>query len=384
MYQQTLQPGPVFRPPKFNPFTSLVEKISNGVEAIASLLKKEEEVSITQSISHTTKTVNVAVKTTPVHRSAVKVTAAPTITCNLVTSLEELCKKDTISKYEISIIESNPDFLSLITSSSIFRPLYYSAIYKSVPDDISHEVWRYIKEMSPFKGDNGVNGRSVEYEDILRKYTKKASNKAFFAIDFTASAGGFLVNLTNFLKDKASKLSWGDLKEMLPDFHVQAAALVIIWTKMLYDLSRCKNLNWSSKQVANLATTIVIASLQLLVRECPYTKPVVSVVRTSYGIYADIMSNMPEDIKRQCPDIIKNTTPTWHKEIAEAMHVSNIAYSQALNMLYTFRVGDNYVRQIKSGMDKNTIVRTLTALSPFPVDGEEVRLVKLHQHKSIY
>ena len=203
---------------------------------------------------------------------------------------------DVVYSADLAKIEMNSFFRKAIMNSWKFRYYYYGALFQTINLDVTNEVRKLTTE---FFGEftDIVENSGQGYEDVLRKYVKLSASKGIFASDVGSRLVGGTVNVANFIKGKLRKLTDMSFSEIFPDFHVKAIALVLIWTRMLYALSKVNKLAWTINQVVNLAITVVIAMVQVFVSESPWTKPYVSGAKMICGSFSDVIAYMPEDIK---------------------------------------------------------------------------------------
>lgn len=214
------------------------------------------------------------------------------------------------------------------------------------------------------------------YEQVLRYYTKRSSKT--FKLSIADSMISTLRKLLESLIDGFEDFNY--------NFHIQTAYFAYLWTAMIISLKKVHGNSWSSIIVSKMAIAVLVAIIQGIHKEFIISKSI-SIGYSAYGSLGDLIEKAPNDIKQALPSFLQaDNYPTWHRELSANADMSDLSMAMAINMLYTFRIGDVFVSQLVSN-DKysDEILHSVAySLSPIPVQSEQYKLVRLFPDGKLY
>lgn len=228
---------------------------------------------------------------------------------------------------------------------------------------------------------------SATYEEILKFYMEKSADVSSLAyVDGMSAFTKVVIKIYN-------KVSNNTISEYDDVLHTQTIALSIIWGAMMFSLIKKASSDPVSSEktiVSRSVVSIAVALLQVMHREMPVWK-YIGVIYKAYTTVGDWSRNHPTLYKVLFPSIYIDTAryPLWHKDIEKHIGYGDskeLAIGKAINMSYTFRIGDSFIEGMKNHtMLNDEVIRNFqNYLCPIPRDKEIKKLISLYVYDSIY
>lgn len=259
--------------------------------------------------------------------------------------------------------------ISSITAVSQFQR-NIMGYYNAIPSDTLDLIVQLLPPPDP---PSGSSSGDVADADILRYYVLKASK--------SHKVGDALMFVVEKTLKRMLEVSF------LPLPSVTTVLLLCDWCDMLYYLTQTHyGKSLSRRKIVNIAISILAVLMQLLNRETP-----LSFVKYAYSgtvQIKDILSNLPTDVKKWLKRVLgmlnvddavlnlalKNRIITFNNHLGYFAGIDNLSMNKALDMLYTFRVGDAFVKYAtkEQGLEIDSLSDYWEKYGPLPEDGKQV------------
>lgn len=311
-----------------------------------------------------------------------KVTTTTTITSNatqIVTqtykpSLSELALNAPIYLPKLAL--STTTNLNTATIEQLKRRIPIEV--EKLTTDLVEQV--YTKLAFTFSG-------SASYEDILKFYMEKSADVSSLAcVDGMSAFKKVVIKIYNEVSDNTISDD-GDV------LHTQTIALSVIWGAMMFSLiKKAHSAPVSSEKtiVSRSVVSVAVALLQVMHREMPVWK-YIGIIYKAYTKVGDWSRKHPTLYRALFPSIYIDTVkyPMWHKDIEKHIGYGDskeLAIGKAINMSYTFRIGDSFIEGMKNHIMLNDeVIRNFqNYLCPIPRDKEIKKLISLYVYDNIY
>ncbi len=288
-------------------------------------------------------------------------------------SLSELALKAPISIPKLSLSSSTK--LNTVTIEQLKREIPVDV--ENLTTDLIERVYTKFAFVS----------YGATYEDILKFYIDKSADVSSLSyIDGMSAFKKVVISIYN-------KVSSNTISEYGDVLYTQTIALSIIWGAMMFSLIKKASSNPVSSEktiVSRSVVSIAVAMLQVMHRELPAWK-YIGVIYKAYTEVGDWSQKHPTLYKVLFPSIYINTAkyPLWHKDIEKHIGDGNskeLSIGKAINMSYTFRIGDCFIEGMKyHTMLTDEVIRNFqNYLCPIPRSNEIKKLISLYVYNNIY
>ncbi len=247
--------------------------------------------------------------------------------------------------------------------SSDMRTLM-QAIPNKMADSVALEL---VSSGSGYYGTDDV-------DSIIRYYVELSKDVSSLGY---IDGGSSVLRGVAWLYNRYSSSSLDSLPDVLK---LQTISLCVIWGTMMIRLITSPTQD-EKKRVAKCVLSLAVATLQLCHRELPYWK----YIRTVYQVFEkgdDMIQSHPTIIKALFPNININTNKDkkWYKHLGDYIDGDDeINVGQALNMTYTFRIGNTFGHHASCGDD--AISTLINSISPVPTEKDINGLLNLYKNR---
>lgn len=174
----------------------------------------------------------------------------------------------------------------------------------------------------------------------------------------------------------------------LPLPSVTTVCLFCNWVAMLHYLTKKRygDVFLSKEKFVAIGISILAVIMQLLNEETP-----LSLVKSVYSgavQVKEILSDLPNEVKKLLTIVfdmkevdesvldlaLKNRIVTYNNNLGYFAGINNLSMNKALDMLYTFRIGDTFVRfaETGQGLEIHSLSDYWEKYGPLPKDGQQV------------
>lgn len=244
--------------------------------------------------------------------------------------------------------------------------------YNAIPSSVLVVIAQLLPSLEGGGGDGGAI--AIDDADILRYYVRKAS--------VPQTVGDLLMRIIEKVLKKLLDVNF------LPLPSATTVYLFCNWTAMLHFLTKMHygNVFVSKEKIVAIVISILAVLMQLLNRETP-----LKLVKTIYSgsvQVKDFLSDLPIDVKKWLTEVfdmagvnnsilnlaLKNKIVTFNNNLGYFVGIENLSMNKALDMLYTFRIGNTFVQYATTGqgMDIHSLSDYWEKYGPLPEDGQQV------------
>lgn len=283
----------------------------------------------------------------------------------------ELLKNDTVLVRDLlQFYFKNKELLvSICNIKTVVANRTIESFYNAIP---SPALIAIVQLLPPLDSPSG--SIDLDDADILRYYVVRASKPH--------TAGDILIWIIEKVLKKLLGMSF------LPLPSVTTVCLFCNWVAMLHYLTK-KHYGeefLSMKKIAAIGISVLAVLMQLLNRETPL-KLVRSVYSGSVQV-KDFLSGLPTDAKKKLMMVLgvkevdesvlnlalKNRIVTYNNNLGYFAGIDNLSMNKALDMLYTFRIGDTFVQfaETGQGLEIHSLSDYWEKYGPLPEDGQQV------------
>lgn len=292
-------------------------------------------------------------------------------------------------------------YVPTLSESVLNAPIYIPKITLSTTNRLNTKTIGQLMKEIPIEVENlttdlvervyirlaFASSGSATYEEILKFYIEKSADVSWLAnIDGMSAFTKVVMKIYN-------KISDNTISEYSDIINTQTIALSVIWGAMMYSLIKkaSSEPGLSEKTIVSRGVVSVAVALpQVMHKEMPVWE-YIGVIYKAYTTVGDWSRNHPTLYKVLFPSIYIDIAryPMWHKDIEKYIgygESKELAIGEAINMSYTFRIGDSFIKGIKNhDMLNDEVIRNfLKYLCPIPHDKEIKKLISLYVYDRIY
>lgn len=287
--------------------------------------------------------------------------------------------------FETLVLNATIDLPKLsLCRGNLFDYNAIERLYEGVPIEVENFTISLIEKI--YK-DLSFDSDESTYEEILKFFIEKSADASFFSnLDGMPAFLNVIIKIYNRVSNDTIS-EYGDV------LHTQTIALSIIWGSMFFSLIKkagSEPVQSEKTIVARGVISIAVALIQVMHREMPVWKYIGTIYK-AYTTIGDWSRKNPTLYKVLFPSIYIDTVryPMWHKNIEK--HIGNgysrdLSVGKAINMSYTFRIGDSFIKGMKghSMLTKDVFADFVNCLCPIPREKEIKRLISLYVYNNIY
>lgn len=259
------------------------------------------------------------------------------------------------------------ELLSLFYNQTNVYAIDVIKIYETIPDKLVSAVANLVKVISV-----------PTYEDILKRFMEASrivENPLITGIDALPKIDDFFG--TQLIDCSA--------------FNINRGSLAIIWSAMLLNLyskysSSVENFekNRIIKGCISLALGVGVGFLQFC-HKSPESPT--NYIRLASEAYNEIRDKYNQHNENKIPDVLKIESP--RKTLSCLTQNEKLSVGQALNMSYTFRIGDTFLTSLESlthcgVLSKDIVFNMINTAWPIPTESEMEKMYKLYTENYIY
>ena len=287
--------------------------------------------------------------------------------------------------FETLVLNATTDLPKLsLCRGNLFNYNAIERLYEGIPIEVENFTISLIEKI--YK-DLSFDIDESTYEEILKFFIEKSADVSFFSnIDGMPTFLNVIIKIYNRVSNETIS-EYGDV------LHTQTIALSIIWGSMIFSLIKkasSEPVQSEKTIVARGVISIAIALIQVMHREMPVWKYIGTVYK-AYTTIGDWSRKNPTLYKVLFPAIYIDTVqyPMWHKNIEKHIgdgYSKDLSIGKAINMSYTFRIGDSFIKGMKghSMLTKDVFADFVNCLCPIPREKEIKRLLSLYVYNNIY
>ena len=320
---------------------------------------------------------------------------------NVIDTISDLINSTTTTTTTTTSTTVTPTYRPTLSELALDAPIYLPKLTLSTSTKLNTATIEQLKTEIPIEVEKlttdliervytilaFASSGSATYEDILKFYMEKSADVSSLAyVDGMSAFTKVVIKIYN-------KVSNNTISEYGDILHTQTIALSVIWGAMMYSLIKKASSDPVSSEktiVSRSVVSVAVALLQVMHREMPVWK-YIGVIYKAYTTVGDWSRNHPTLYKVLFPSIYIDTAryPMWHKDIEKHIGYGDskeLAIGKAINMSYTFRIGDSFIEGMKNHtMLNDEVIRNFqNYLCPIPRDKEIKKLISLYVYDSIY
>lgn len=278
------------------------------------------------------------------------------------------------SKVQFAFIKCIPTILSLKENKCNIT----ENIYDSIPVTFTKLVVETYKHCNPIAAQGAIDFPRATSDDIMRYYITM-SGETFPVSDF----------IWWFIR-KLCGLQW---------LSMNTTYLLFVWTGLLTELSKSDIYSDAFTKLTRAALSLFVLNIQIFNSEGKTPATSLSSLYTQAGTFTTVIKKLPTEWKSRFSKMLKlpendNTFEildheilNWHMDLGILIRRSNLSIGGAFNMVYTYRIGHEYLLTPPNSWDsffervKLSFMNTIIPF-PWPQEVEDIKNLYLSEGTS--